>query len=211
MSTLLHLTSSLFGAEGQSSRLSRSYVQRLRQHSSAATLLTRDLSTDPVPHLTAAAFAAGLKPVHERTPEEQRQAALGDVLIAEVEAADLIVIGMPMYNFGVPSTLKAWFDHIARPGRTFRYTSNGPEGLLRGKQAEVFATRGGLHAGTARDTQTAFVQQFLGFLGITDIQFIHAEGLGMGAVQREQALRQAESHIDDLLAGKKPTAVALAA
>lgn len=211
MSTLLHLTSSLFGAEGQSSRLARAYVQRYQERTSATPLFTRDLSSEPVPHLSAAAFSAGLKPLHQRSAEEHHLAALGDALIAEVEAADMLVIGMPMYNFGVPSTLKAWFDHIARPGRTFRYTSSGPEGLLRDKQAVVFATRGGLHAGTPEDTQTGYVRQFLAFLGITDVEFIHAEGLGMGDAQRQHALRQAEARMDALLARRAETATALAA
>lgn len=200
MKTLLHITSSLFGADGQSSRLAQAYVQRHQEHTPGGRLFTRDLSADPVPHLSAAAFAAGLKPASERSVEEQRLAALGDALIGEIEAADELVIGLPMYNFGVPSTLKAWFDHIARAGRTFRYTGNGPEGLLKGKRAIVFATRGGMHAGKESDSETGFVRTILGFLGISDVQFVYAEGLGMGESTRTQALAQAQARIEQQFA-----------
>ena len=105
-----------------------------------------------------------------------------------------------MYNFGVPSTLKAYFDHVARAGVTFRYTADGPVGLLTGKQAYVFATRGGKHAGTATDLQTGFVRQFLGFIGIRDVEFIYAEGLALGEQSRNEALAAAVARIGQLAA-----------
>ncbi len=110
------------------------------------------------------------------------------------------MIGVPMYNFGIPSTLKAYFDHIARAGLTFRYTENGPEGLLTGKKAYIFATRGGQYAGTALDTQSAYIRDFLAFLGITDVEFIYAEGLNMGAEIKEQALVTAQARLEALAA-----------
>lgn len=114
-----------------------------------------------------------------------------DALIDELRQADLIVLGLPMYNFGIPSTLKSYFDHIARVGQTFRYTETGPIGLLTGKKAIVCATRGGLYAGTPLDTQTTYIRTFLGFLGITDVEFIYAEGLAMGDAKKQIALAQA--------------------
>jgi FMN-dependent NADH-azoreductase len=108
------------------------------------------------------------------------------------------VFAVPMYNFSVPSTLRAYFDHIARAGVTFRYSANGPEGLLKGKKAYVFITRGGFYADAA-DTQTPYLKQFLGFIGITDVSFVYAEGLGLGEESREKSLAQAHNAIGELL------------
>src|SRR5207237_8478676 len=126
-------------------------------------------------HLDAARFGAFLAKPGERTLEQQAVVAYSDALIAELKRADVVVLGLPMYNFGLPSTLKAYFDHIARAGETFRYTEKGPVGLLTGKKAIVFATRGGLYAGTPLDSQTDYIRAFFAFLGITDVQFIYAE------------------------------------
>jgi Acyl carrier protein phosphodiesterase len=112
----------------------------------------------------------------------------------------VIVIGVPMYNFGIPSTLKAYFDHIARAGITFRYTANGPEGLLKGKRAVILAARGGIYSGTPRDTQTAYLRDFLAFVGITEVEFIYAEGLAMGGEQAERAELTAQKCIHTLAA-----------
>ncbi len=141
----------------------------------------RDLSADPVPHLTAERFGAFLAKPDARSALQQAIVAESDVLIDELKAADVVVLGLPMYNFAVPSTLKAYFDHVARAGVTFRYTANGPEGLLKGKKVYVFATRGGLYLGTPRDTQTAYVREFLGFLGITDVEFVYAAHRSTGS------------------------------
>ncbi|MGH8764912.1 MAG: FMN-dependent NADH-azoreductase, partial [Burkholderiales bacterium] len=122
-----------------------------------------------------------------------------DGLIDELRRADTIVLGLPMYNFGVPSTLKAYFDHIARAGVTFRYTETGPVGLLTGKKAYVLATRGGLYAGTPRDTQTAYVRDFLAFIGITDVEFVYAEGLAIGEASKTASLAKARESIDRLV------------
>ena len=117
-------------------------------------------------------------------------------MIRELEAADTIVIGLPMYNFGVPSTLKAYFDHVARAGVTFRYTETGPVGLLTGKKAYVLATRGGRYAGTSSDGESAHVQQFLAFLGIADVEFVYAEGLAISDAARKASLAQAAIAIE---------------
>jgi FMN-dependent NADH-azoreductase len=158
----------------------------------------RDLARQSVPHLDAARFGAFLAKPGERSAEQQEVVDYSDTLIDEVRNADVIVLGLPMYNFGVPSGLKAYFDHIARVGVTFSYTATGPKGLLTGKRALVFATRGGLHAGTASDTQTGFIRTFLGFLGIDDVQFVYAEGLAVSEQQRNSALAQAHATIEDL-------------
>jgi FMN-dependent NADH-azoreductase len=113
-----------------------------------------------------------------------------------LKRADVIVLGLPMYNFGVPSTLKAYFDHIARAGVTFKYTEKGPVGLLTGKKAYVFATRGGLYLGTPRDTETKYVRDFLAFLGIDDVEFVYAEGLAMGDASKDKALVSANEAIE---------------
>src|SRR6188768_130142 len=190
MKTLLQIQSSLFANGGQSSTLSREFVDAWTAANPGARVIRRDLNADPVPHLTAERFQAFLAKPETRTPEQQAIAGYSDALIAELQAADVIVIGLPMYNFGLPSTLKAYFDHIARAGETFRYTEKGPVGLLTGKKAIVFATRGGLYAGTPLDSQTSYIRAFLAFLGITDIEFIYAEGLAMGDAKKQIALAQ---------------------
>jgi len=199
MPTILQINSSLFGEAGQSSRLAAEFAASLAA-STGATVVVRDLAQNPVPHLTAERFTAFATPAAERRLDQQRHVAESDSLIEELRTADTVVLGLPMYNFGVPSTLKAYFDHLARAGVTFRYTAEGPVGLLGGKRVYVFATRGGRHAGTATDMQTAFVRQFLGFIGLRDVEFIYAEGLALGPEQREQALAAATARIVQLAA-----------
>jgi len=199
MQTILQLNTSLSGAAGQSSQLAGAFAGALGQ-ASGARVTVRDLAIQPVPHLTLERFQAFGAPVAERTLEQQRYVAESDALVDELRRADTIVLGLPMYNFGVPSTLKAYFDHVARSGVTFRYTPKGPVGLLTGKKVYVFATRGGQYAGTAGDLQTAYVRQFLGFIGLLDVEFIYAEGLALGAEQREAALGRALERIGQLAA-----------
>ena len=199
MRTILQLNTSLSGAAGQSSQLAGAFAAALAR-ASGARVTVRDLAVQPVPHLTLERFQAFGTPVAERTLEQQRYVAESDALIDELRRADTIVIGLPMYNFGVPSTLKAYFDHVARSGVTFRYTAEGPVGLLTGKKVYVFATRGGQYAGTAADLQTAYLRQFLGFIGMRDVEFIYAEGLALGAEQREAALGRALERIGQLAA-----------
>jgi len=200
MQTLLQLTSSLAGADGVSARLASRFAAAWRDARLGARIIARDLAQEPVPHLTAARFAAFAKPTAERTARERLDVAVSDVLIDELRTADVIALGLPMYNFGVPSNLKAWMDHVARAGVTFRYTQNGPQGLLANKKAYVFAARGGRYAGTSLDSQTTFVRDFLAFLGITDVEFVYAEGLAMGGEHRESALQVADARIERLAA-----------
>ena len=135
-----------------------------------------------------------------RTPEQQAFIDESDRLIEEINDAQVIVIGLPMYNFGIPSTLKAYFDQIARAGITFRYTDKGPEGLLIGKKVFVFAARGGMYAGTPLDSQTSYVLDFLGFLGMNEVEFVYAEGLNMGETAKEAALAKAKLRLSELVA-----------
>src|SRR5712691_1021429 len=195
MKTLLQIRSSIFSNGGQSSRLAGRFVAAWRASNPGGKVIVRDLAREPVPHLDAARFGAFLAKPEERTPDQQAVVDYSDALIGELKRADVVVLGLPMYNFGVPSTLKAYFDHVARAGVTFRYTANGPVGLLTGKQVYVFAARGGLYQGTPRDTQTAYVREFLSFLGMADIEFVYAEGLAIDEASKTAALARAHNEI----------------
>ena len=198
MSTLLQINASLAGADGQSSRLANRFVADWQAQHPGGHVIMRDLASDPVPHLTAERFQAFLSQPDARTAEQRVVSEYSDALIEELKAADTIVFAVPMYNFSVPSTLRAYFDHIARAGVTFRYTANGAEGVLKGKKAYVFITRGGFYADAA-DTQTPYLKQFLGFIGITDVKFVYAEGLGMGQETAQKSITAAHNAIEELL------------
>ncbi len=189
MKTLLQIQASIFSNGGQSSRLAERFVSQWRAANPGADIVTRDLARDPVPHLTAERFQAFLAKPEERTLQQDADAAYSDTLIDELKRADVIVLGLPMYNFGLPSSLKAYFDHIARAGRTFSYTEKGPVGLLTGKKAYVLP----------------YVRDFLRFLGINDVEFVYAEGLGMGDAAKNAALAKAENAIGSLI---EPVAIA---
>jgi FMN-dependent NADH-azoreductase len=195
MKTILQLNASILSDQGQSSRLAKAFVGQLGD----VEVIARDLASEPVPHLTAERFGAFTTPKEKRTAEQEKIVAYSDGLIGELKRADVIVLGLPMYNFGVPSMLKAYFDHVARAGVTFNYTATGPVGLLTGKKVYVFATRGGMYAGTPRDTQTAYVRDFFAFLGITDIEFVYAEGLAISETSRNAALSKAREDIERLV------------
>ena len=159
----------------------------------------RDLAKDPCRTWTPNASAPSSRKRNKRDEQQKQIVAYSDRLIDELKQADTIVLGLPMYNFGVPSMLKAWFDHIARAGVTFRYTEKGPVGLLTGKKVYVFATRGGYYAGTPRDTQTAYVRDFLAFLGITDVEFVYAEGLAISEASKAASLAKARESLQQLV------------
>jgi len=194
MNSILNLNSSIFGDGGQSSRLAEQFIAQFP----AARVVRRDLSKNPLPHLDAERFGAFLSQPETRTPAQQQVLNDSDALIAELKEADTLVVGLPMYNFGIPSPLKAYFDHVARAGVTFKYTEKGAVGLLNGKKAYVFAARGGLYQGTPRDTQTAYVRDFLAFLGITDVQFVYAEGLAISEASKVESLARAQSALRNL-------------
>ncbi len=199
---LLQVNSSLFSNAGQSTMLANEFVAGWRARHPAATVTVRDLARNPVPHLTAERFQAFLAKPEERTAEQRAHAGYSDTLIEELKRADVIVLAVPMYNFDVPSTLKAYFDHIGRAGSTFRYTAQGPEGLLKGKKGYVFAARGGAYAGTAADTQSAYLRNFLGLLGITDIEFVYAEGIAISDASKQAAVTRAKQAIEQLHAAE---------
>ena len=200
MSTLLQINASLHSSQGQSSQLANRLVASWKAKNPGGSVIVRDLAADPVPHLDAARFGAFLAKPEERSAEQQAVVAFSDALINEIKSASVIVLGLPMYNFGIPSTLKAWIDHIARAGATFRYTETGPVGLLTGKKVYVLAARGGKYAGTPLDSQTDYIRAFFGFLGMTDVEFIYAEGLAMGEEPKQAALAQAHQQMEQLAA-----------
>jgi FMN-dependent NADH-azoreductase len=187
------------GEAGQSTQLANELVARLRAKQPEFELVERDLATQPVPHLDAERFRAFTTQAGQRDARQQGVVAYSDQLIAELRQADVIVLGLPMYNFGVPSQLKAYFDHVARAGETFRYTEEGPVGLLDGKSAYVVATRGGQYVGTALDTQTSYVRDFLRFIGIDQVEFIYAEGLATGEENRNASIAEARSSLENLV------------
>lgn len=195
MKTILQLNTSIFSNVGESTRLSNEFVETFRNSHPDVKVITRNLSENPVPHLTAEEFQAFLSKPKDRTAQQQAAIEYSDNLINEIREANIILLGLPMYNFGVPSTLKSYFDHIARAGVTFRYTENGPVGLIENKKVYAFATRGGLYVGTPLDTQTNYVKDFLKFIGIQDVEFVYAEGLAMGVENKETAISKAKAAI----------------
>jgi FMN-dependent NADH-azoreductase len=195
MTTILQINSAARSQGAQSTLLVNELTARLQQSNAGATVVTRNLQAEPLPHLDDAVLGAFFTPAEQRTPEQQAIAARSEALIAELQAADIIVIGAPLYNFGISSQLKTYFDWIARAGITFRYTANGPEGLVQGKKVYVVSARGGKYHGTPHDSQTPYLKSFLGFLGMTDVSFIYAEGLAMGPDAANAALASAREAI----------------
>ncbi len=199
MKSLLVINSSA-AREGSVSRtLVEDTVARLQAAHSLAKVVRRDLGEQPVPHLTTDTLA-GVRGTPTTAAERQAR-ALSDELIAELRAADTVIIGAPMYNFGVTTALRAWFDHVLRAGETFSYSAAGPQGLLPGKRVIVIESRGGLYSegpASAVDFQEPYLRHLLGFIGITDVTFVRAEKLGYGPEARATALAQAKSHIASL-------------
>lgn len=201
MSNILVINSSASGDASVSRHLVDEAVAKLRAADPAAQVVFRDVGENPVPHLTADSVAALRR--GESANDAQREAVeLSDALIAEITQADTIVIGAPMYNFGMASTLKAWFDYVLRAGRTFRYTEAGPEGLLQGKRAIVVLSRGGLYSsGPAKvmDSQEPHLRGLLGFVGVTDVSIVYAEKLAFGPEDRDLAVAEAQTTLGTLV------------
>lgn len=196
---ILQINSSARSSGSESTRLADAIVARLQAANPGAQLVRRDLAAEPHPVLDEAALQALFTPAEARSAEQAARVALDDALIAQVQAADAIVIGSPMYNFGITVQLKAWFDAIARAGVTFKYGPTGPVGLVTGKKVYVAIARGGLHRDGPSDTQLPHLKMFLGFLGMTDVQFIYAEGMGMGPEAVAKAQAQADADINAVL------------
>lgn len=194
------------GQGSHSTRLANELVEQLQAQHPGAAVTVRDLARQPHPVLDEAALGALFTPAEARTPEQAARVALDDALIAQVQAADVLVLGVPMYNFGITAQLKNWIDAIARAKVTFQYTANGPEGLLKNKKVYAVLTRGGIYRDQPHDSQVPYLRGVLGFLGMTDVEFIYAEGLAMGPEAEVRSLEQARAQIAQLLGS--PTAVA---
>jgi FMN-dependent NADH-azoreductase len=196
---ILQINSSARSTGSESTRLADAIVARVLAGNGNASVSRRDLAAQPHPVIDEATLQALFTPAPQRNAEQAARVALDDALIAQVQAADVIVIGSPMYNFGITVQLKSWFDAIARANVTFKYTETGPVGLLSGKKVYVALARGGLHRDAASDTQVPHLKAFLSFVGLDDVQFVYAEGMGMGpdAVARAQA--QADAEINAVL------------
>lgn len=197
---ILQINASARPQGANSTRLADSITARLLRRSPAASLKLRDLAVYPHPVLDDDALGALFTPAEQRTPAQAARVALDDALIAELLAADVLVLGVPMYNFGVPAQLKNWIDAIARSGVTFRYTERGPEGLLKGKTVYAALARGGRYRDTPADSQVPYLKTILGFLGITDLHFVYAEGLNMGPDAARQGFAEAETELDAVFA-----------
>ncbi|MBS0510289.1 MAG: NAD(P)H-dependent oxidoreductase [Proteobacteria bacterium] len=197
---ILQINSSARREGANSTRVANDIVARVLAANPAAKLSVRDLAANPVPVLDEAALGALFTPADKRTADQAARVALYDALIAEVQAADVLVLGVPMYNFTVTVQFKNWIDAIARAGVTFRYTENGPEGLLKGKKVYVALARGGMYRGSELDTQVPYLKAVLGFLGMTDLHFIYAEGLNMGPEAAQKGFAQAAADLEAALA-----------
>ena len=196
---ILQINSSARSQGSLSTRLADRLSARLRGAEPSARLTVRDLAVRPHPALDETALQALFTPADARSAEQTTRVALHDAHIAELQAADTLVIGAPMYNFGISTQLKNWIDAIARARVTFEYTAEGPRGLLTGKKVYVVLTRGGHYRGTAADSQLPYLRTVLGFLGMTDVEFVFAEGLAMGAEAERDALADAELQIEAAL------------
>ncbi|MFO1312389.1 MAG: FMN-dependent NADH-azoreductase [Burkholderiales bacterium] len=194
---ILQINSSARREGSHSTRLADRIVARLRDADPEAALVVRDLSATPHPVLDEAALDALFTPPSQRTAAQAARVALDDALIAEISAADVVVLGVPMYNFGVPAQLKNWIDAISRAGVTFRYGAQGPVGLLTGKKVYVALARGGRYRDTPADSQVPYLATVLAFLGMTDVRFVYAEGLAMGADAERDALAAAYAEIEN--------------
>ncbi len=192
---ILVIKSSVFSDGGNSSTLVNAKVESLKAEHPDATIVERDLAANPIPHLDGDRVGAFFTPAENRTAEQQQVDDFSMTLIEELKAADHVVVGLPMYNFGIPSQLKSWIDHVARAGITFRYTENGAQGLIENKPVTILAARGGLYAGTENDTVTPYIKLFFGFVGITDVEFVFAEGLNMGDETKAKAMDEARAAI----------------
>ena len=200
---LLHLDSSILGQHSASREIGAAWVNAWLEQHPETTVLHRDLAREPLAHLSGEIFAARATPQAPRDAQLQHEVDADQAATAEFVAADVVVIGAPMYNFSVPTQLKAWIDRIVVAGKTFQYGSNGPEGLAKGKKVVIVTSRGGIYSeGPAKmmDFQETYLRGLLGFIGVTDVQVIRVEGLAMGAEKRAEAMAAAHAEIEKPLA-----------
>lgn len=198
MKTLLQINSGLQGAESQSSKLADRMAEALLDRMPGTKYIKRDLSEAAIPHLDAGTFQTFFDPSAAVTPAQKAGLALSDTLVGELKEADFLVLGAPMYNLMIPSTLKSWIDYVSRAGETFQFTQAGPVGLLSDKKAYITMAQGGAFLGTQADLETGYLIMALGLLGISDIEFIYAQGLAMAPQAAEAGLQIAHSKIGEL-------------
>lgn len=202
MATLLHINSSVRDTGSISRQLTAEFLSKWKTARPADLVVERDLAVNPVPHLNEQMMGAFFTPAEKRSPAQIQTVQLSDALVAELFDAEVIVLGAPMYNFSISSALKAWVDHVTRAGVTFNYTETGPMGMVTGKKVYVFTARGGVYTqGPAQsmDFQEPYLRVVLGFIGLTDVTFTHAEGLAMGDSAIDAALSQSRLLIDELV------------
>lgn len=202
MTRILHINSSVRNGDSISRKVTGEFLNKWKAGEPDTVIVERDLAAHPLPHLTEQALGAFFTAPDQHNAEQAQIAKLSATLIQELFDADVIVIGAPMYNFSIASGLKAWVDHVARAGVTFKYTDKGPVGLLTGKKVYIFTSRGGVYSegpAAAMDFHGTYLRAVLGFIGLTDVTFIHSEGLAMGQVGIEKALAQTSNTINELL------------
>ena len=195
MANVLVIESSARQQGSVSRQLTAQFIANWSSANPADQIKVRDLAVDQVPHLDANLLGGWMTPAEQQSDAEQAALALSNLLTDELLTADVLVLAAPMYNFAIPSTLKAWLDHVLRAGVTFKYTETGPQGLLSGKRAFILTARGGIYAGSAQDHQEPYLRQALAFVGIHDVSFIHAEGLNLGSEFMEKGLNQAKAQL----------------
>ena len=195
MSRVLIIESSARQQDSVSRQLTQTFISQWKTAHPADQITVRDLAVKPVPHLDINLLGGWMKPAEQRSDLEQASLERSNQLTDELLAADVLVMAAPMYNFAIPSTLKAWLDHVLRAGVTFKYTDTGPQGLLSGKRAYVLTARGGIYAGSTADHQEPYLRQVMAFIGIHDVTFIHAEGMNLGGDFHEKGLNQANARL----------------
>ncbi|HEV2977396.1 MAG TPA: NAD(P)H-dependent oxidoreductase [Casimicrobiaceae bacterium] len=202
MSHVLFVTSSPRGWQSYSHRTARGIVDDLKIQDPGVQVVVRDLARQPLPHTSEDYASSRALPADKRDQAAARALALSDAMVDELVAADVVVIAAPMHNFGIPSALKAWIDHIVRPGRTFSYSAQGPRGLLEGKKLVLVLARGGVYASGPMqvfDFQEPYLRTVLGFIGMTDIEVVRLEGLALGDEAVRAALASAAAQAGDLV------------
>ncbi|EUB72223.1 FMN-dependent NADH-azoreductase [Pseudomonas sp. GM41(2012)] len=195
MSRVLIIESSARQQDSVSRQLTQTFISQWQTAHPNDSITVRDLAVNPVPHLDINLLGGWMKPAEQRNDLEQVSLERSNQLTDELLAADVLVMAAPMYNFAIPSTLKAWLDHVLRAGVTFKYTDTGPQGLLSGKRAYVLTARGGIYAGSTADHQEPYLRQVMAFIGIHDVTFIHAEGMNLGGDFQEKGLSQANAKL----------------
>ena len=195
MSRVLIIESSARQQDSVSRQLTQTFISQWQTAHPNDSITVRDLAVNPVPHLDINLLGGWMKPAEQRNDLEQVSLKRSNELTDELLAADVLVMAAPMYNFAIPSTLKAWLDHVLRAGVTFKYTDTGPQGLLSGKRAYVLTARGGIYAGSTADHQEPYLRQVMAFIGIHDVTFIHAEGMNLGGDFQEKGLSQANAKL----------------